>query len=97
MTEISFPIKILLVYLVFINFAAVIMTVVDKIKAKQGKWRTPERALFNIALFGGALGEYLTMLLIRHKTKHAKFMIGLPIIIFIHIVAAILIIIKVAN
>ena len=34
---------------------------------------------------GGATGMYVTMQLIRHKTKHKKFMIGLPIFIVLHI------------
>ncbi|MBR0415471.1 MAG: DUF1294 domain-containing protein [Clostridia bacterium] len=39
-----------------------------------------EKALFLVALLGGAFPMWLTMLIIRHKTKHKRFMIGLPLI-----------------
>ncbi|MBQ5843177.1 MAG: DUF1294 domain-containing protein, partial [Clostridia bacterium] len=42
--------------------------------------RIPEKTLFLTALFGGSLAMYITMLVIRHKTKHKRFMIGLPVI-----------------
>lgn len=43
----------------------------------------PEKTLFALSVVGGALGMYATMCLIRHKTRHKRFMIGLPIIILI--------------
>lgn len=58
------------------------MTMSDKSRAKKHKRRIPERTLFLTAAFGGAAAMYLTMLTIRHKTKHKRFMIGLPLIIF---------------
>ena len=35
---------------------------------------------------GGALGEFIAMLCIRHKTKHLKFVISMPVFIVLHIV-----------
>lgn len=42
----------------------------------------PEKTLFAFSIAGGALGMYVTMQLIRHKTQHKRFMVGLPLIIF---------------
>ncbi len=86
----------LLVCFTVMNIAAGTATIADKRKAIKGQRRISEKTLMLLGLFGGALGEYLTMLKIRHKTKHMKFMVGLPIEIFIHIVLIILIIYKVA-
>lgn len=67
-------------YLLFINLLAIVITVTDKIKAKKYKRRIPERQLFIVAGLGGAFSMFITMLIIRHKTRHKRFMIGLPII-----------------
>ena len=84
------------VYLLFINVIAVAFCFVDKLRAKRGGWRIPEKTLFIISGLGGSVGMYATMRFIRHKTKHKRFMIGLPLIIilqtiillaFLHLVA----------
>ncbi len=62
---------------------AVVLTVYDKVIAGGKLRRVPEQTLFLIAVFGGSLAMYLTMLVIRHKTKHKRFMLGLPLIIFL--------------
>lgn len=90
-------IKGFVIYSCFINIFAVIITTVDKIKAKQNMWRISEKFLFTVAFFGGAIGEYITMLLIRHKTKHIRFMVGLPLIILLQIAVFSYIVFKVAN
>lgn len=64
-----------------ISGIALIVTVYDKVIAGGKRRRVPERTLFLIALLGGAAAMYLTMLVIRHKTKHKRFMLGLPLII----------------
>ena len=72
----------ILLYFVAISLITIIVTVYDKKAAKKWtKHRVPEKILFLLAILGGSLVEYLTMLKIRHKTKHKSFMIGLPIII----------------
>ena len=73
-------------YIAFISITAVVVTAADKISAvKHSKNRISEKALFCFALSGGAAAMYLTMLIIRHKTLHKRFMIGLPVITFLHI------------
>ena len=63
----------------------------DKHLAKREKWRVPERTLFLWALLGGAPGAIFGMRLFRHKTKHASFLIGMPLILVAHIVLAVVI------
>ena len=70
---------LLIIYFCF-SLLAVCLTVYDKYAAKSKKTRIPEKTLFITALFGGSLAMYVTMLVIRHKTKHKRFMVGLPII-----------------
>ena len=84
--------KILLVYLLIVNAAGFLLMLVDKIKAKRNLWRIPEATLITVAAIGGSIGAIAGMNLFRHKTKHAKFYIGLPVILALQIVAAICII-----
>ena len=87
----------ILIYLCAVNLLAVALTVCDKYKAKRNRWRISENALMTVGLLGGALCELITMKLIRHKTKHKKFMIGLPAEILLHIAIFILIYLKTAQ
>ena len=74
--------KALLIYLAVISIISVIVTVYDKIAAKKfTKHRTRESTLIIFSILGGSVAMYITMQLIRHKTKHLKFMIGIPLII----------------
>ena len=74
--------KYFIIYLLIISLTAIIMTVSDKSRAKKHRRRVPEKTLFTTAALGGSAAMYITMLTIRHKTKHKRFMIGLPLIIF---------------
>lgn len=76
----------IILYLILINIITVSLTVSDKRRAKKNQIRIPEKSLICMALLGGAVSEYLTMKLIRHKTLHNKFMIGLPLIIILQII-----------
>lgn len=77
--------KLLWLYLAVVSVISVVLTLYDKAAAKAGKWRVPEATLMTVGLFGGAVAEFIVMKLIRHKTKHKKFMIGLPLEILLHI------------
>ena len=79
--------KILAVWLVIINFISVIVSIADKSRAKRGKCRVRERTLWALTFLGGGAGMYLTMRLIRHKTLHKSFMIGIPLIVILQIIA----------
>ena len=74
-------------YLAAISLLAVALTIHDKRAAQQHKWRVRESTLLLIATLGGSVAMLTTMLLIRHKTKHAKFMVGIPGIIALQIAA----------
>lgn len=69
-----------------LSIATVAITIIDKKRAENNGWRTPEKTLLTLALLGAALPEYVTMKKIRHKTKHSKFMIGLPVIMLLHLI-----------
>jgi len=86
-------IKYLCIYFISVSIAAALLTVADKHRAVKKKSRIPEDFLLTIGLIGGAAAEYITMKLIRHKTKHKKFMLGLPAEILFHILVAALIIV----
>lgn len=75
------------IYLGAINIAAALVTMMDKTRAYEKGRRIPERTLFTIAILGGAPAMLVTMHLIHHKTKHKRFMLGLPAIIVVQMVA----------
>ena len=75
-----------LIYFAVISFVTFTVTVLDKIFAKKRMRRVPESTLLSLALFGGSVSEYITMKVIRHKTLHKKFMVGLPVIIILQAV-----------
>lgn len=76
--------KTVLLYVAFISLLTALVTCLDKLFAKKDMRRISEKALLTLGVLGGAFAEYVTMKLIRHKTLHKKFMIGLPLIILLH-------------
>jgi uncharacterized membrane protein YsdA (DUF1294 family) len=45
----------------------------DKIQAKRGSWRVPEKTLLWLAFLGGSPGAWAAMTLFRHKTIKTRF------------------------
>lgn len=78
--------RILIWYLAVINLITWIAYGVDKGRARAGKWRIPERTLLLMTLIGGSLGAMAGMILFRHKTKKAKFVISVPVMFVAHCV-----------
>jgi uncharacterized membrane protein YsdA (DUF1294 family) len=72
-------------YLLAINAYAIFIMYTDKKKARKGYWRVPEEKLFIIALAFGSPGILAGMKLFRHKTRHFKFIYGIPAIIVVQI------------
>ena len=70
-------------YLAAVSLLSVIVAVADKIKARRGERRVPENTLMLLAALGGSAAMLVTMLLIRHKTRHIQFMLGIPIIMIL--------------
>lgn len=82
--------KVAFLYVIIMNIIGVMMMEIDKSRAKRHAWRIPERTLFLISLLGGSVGSLAGMYLFRHKTKHMKFVIGMPLILLIQIAACII-------
>lgn len=77
--------QILVIYAIVINLMGFSFMGIDKWKAKKRAWRIPESTLFLAALLGGALGSIIGMYTFRHKTLHASFVWGMPIILIFQI------------
>ncbi|MBE6577078.1 MAG: DUF1294 domain-containing protein [Ruminococcaceae bacterium] len=83
--------KIFFIYLAVISLISVIVCVYDKKISKKNRveLRIPEKVLLILSAIGGSVAMFVTMLLTRHKTKHVKFMLGIPLIIIVQIAAVI--------
>ena len=71
--------------LIGINILTFLVYGIDKWQAKQGRWRISEATLLMLAVIGGSVGAWFGMQVWHHKTKHKKFMYGLPLILFAQI------------
>ena len=76
---------LVLLYLIIINAAGFLLMLADKLKAKRSAWRIPEATLMGIAAMGGSVGSLAGMYCFRHKTRHIKFTLGIPMILIIQI------------
>ncbi len=76
-------IELILLYFLIINAVSFLLMLVDKQKARKNLWRIPESTLMTSALLGGSIGALAGMYTFRHKTKHPKFTIGIPLILFL--------------
>lgn len=70
-------------YITVLSIISVIVTAHDKLSAERGGRRVPERTLIALSALGGSAVMLLMMCLIHHKTRHKKFMIGIPLIIIL--------------
>jgi len=66
------PILILLGIYILLNIISLSAFALDKKKAAKGKWRTPEKTLLLLSLFG-PFGAVFGMRMFRHKTMKLKF------------------------
>ena len=81
--------ELALIYLIFISMCSIIVTVADKLLAMgHSSSRVSERSLIVLGFLGGSFFMYLTMRIISHKTRHKKFMVGLPVIFLVQIAIA---------
>lgn len=78
------------IYLLVINLIGFAVFGIDKYKACHGQWRISEKNLFRIAFLGGGVGCLTGMYTFRHKTKHLRFTIGIPLIILLELTALVL-------
>ena len=84
--------KYFLMYLLIINAAAFLLMLADKRKARKGRWRIPEATLMGAAALGGSIGALLGMYTFRHKTRHIKFTLGIPLILVVQVCLFILLV-----
>lgn len=73
------------IYLTVMSIIAVVLVFNDKNAAQKNIRRIKERTLFYVSVLGGSAAMLLTMLAVRHKTRHTKFMLGIPLIILAQI------------
>lgn len=73
------------IYLLLINIVTFVVYGIDKRKAKKQLWRIPESTLILLAAIGGSIGAMTAMGYFRHKTKHMKFTIGVPLILVVQL------------
>lgn len=80
----------IIIYAIGINILTFMVYGWDKSKARRGSWRISERKLIGLAVIGGSIGALAGMYLFHHKTKHIKFVIGVPLILVLHVTGVIL-------
>lgn len=79
----------ILIGIIIINIIGFILMGVDKQKAIRHKWRIPEKTFFIVSILSGSLGTLIGMYTFRHKTKHIKFVAGIPIILVLQLIVGI--------
>lgn len=73
--------KYCVLYLLLINAAGFALMLIDKYKAKKKMWRISEATLLSVAAIGGSVGCLMGMYAVRHKTRHIKFTLGIPLLL----------------
>lgn len=81
---------IAILYILCVNMVSFTIFGIDKWKATHARRRIPEITLLTLAALGGSIGAWLGMYVWRHKTKHLKFRLGIPVIIVLQITAFLL-------
>ena len=79
-------ILIIVSYFIIVNLLGFAHMGIDKRKAIKGAFRIPEATLFMVAIIGGSIGSILGMYTFRHKTRHLKFVYGMPAILIIQLI-----------
>ena len=77
--------KDILLLLIAVNLVSFALYGLDKLKAKKGLWRIKESTLLLVAALGGSAGALLGMKVFRHKTRHWKFKVLVPVFLVLHV------------
>ena len=80
-------IYILIGYIIIINIISFFIMLYDKKQAIYHNFRISEKTIFIVSLLLGGIGTYVGRYVFRHKTKHLKFTIGIPIVIILNIIS----------
>lgn len=73
------------IYLAIVNLYGLILMYRDKQRSIKHEWRIPEAKLFTVALLFGSPGIFAGMYLFHHKTRHMRFVLGIPVLIALQI------------
>lgn len=73
--------KVLLIWCLGFSMLGFFLMGYDKLQAKRGGRRVPEKWFFLLSLLGGTPGAILGMYTFHHKTRHWYFKWGLPAIL----------------
>ncbi len=84
-------ITLLLLYFAATNLIGFALMGIDKYKAKKRAFRIPEATLFIVAIIGGSIGSIIGMYAFHHKTRHRRFVYGMPFILIVQIALVIFI------
>ena len=85
--KMSAPVIILIIYIIW-NVVTFAQMGLDKLFAVKDKWRIRERTLLICAFLMGGVGSIIGSVVFHHKTKKAKFVIGLPLALIFNIAVA---------
>ena len=79
-------------WVIALSVISVVVCIYDKVISKRDRveLRIPEKVLLLLSALGGSLAMYITMQITHHKTKHLKFMIGIPAIMVVQIALIVL-------
>lgn len=80
------PVQTMFAHLGFVSAITFVVFAVDKLQAKRSGRRASEFNMMALGALGGAAGALLAMAAFRHKTRHALFTVGLPTLLFVHVV-----------
>ena len=83
-----------IIWIIFTSAAAFILYGADKLRAKRGRFRIPEKILLGTGAVGGAVGALLAMQAFRHKTKHAYFWVVNIAALLLHVAVGVLLFLK---
>ena len=78
--------KIFLFAWVIMSIIAYVVYAYDKMQAKRGGWRIPEKTLLLLSLCMGAPGALAGMYTLRHKTLKPKFTVTVPATLILQVV-----------
>lgn len=81
--------KLVAYALTAINLVTFLTYGLDKRLAREHRRRIPERTLLCLAFFGGSFGALTGMNIFRHKTKHRRFMVCVPLFLALHVIIGI--------
>ena len=86
--------RLIIIYGIVTNLVTFAAYGIDKLRARRGGRRSPERILLIMSAIGGSMGAIVAMQLLRHKTQHAQFHYAVPAMLLIHATVMIYILLR---